>query len=83
MDLVRKVNSTYGQVNRNLQILEREGIVNTQYYIRRTKVLRAYRYKHIYNRGMKNEVEVSVDECPGDLYSVSQLVSNSLREASA
>jgi len=32
MDLVRRVNSTYGQVNRNLQILEREGIVNIQYY---------------------------------------------------
>jgi len=32
MDLVRRVNSTYGQVNRNLQILEREDIVNTQYY---------------------------------------------------
>ena len=31
-DLVRRVNSTYGQVNRNLQILEHEGIVNTQYY---------------------------------------------------
>jgi hypothetical protein len=32
MDLVRRVNSTYGQVNRNLQILEREGIVTIQYY---------------------------------------------------
>jgi hypothetical protein len=32
MDLVRKVNSTYGQVNRNLQILEHEGIVNIRYY---------------------------------------------------
>ncbi|UCE15593.1 MAG: hypothetical protein JSV12_06890 [Candidatus Bathyarchaeota archaeon] len=30
-DLVRKVNSTYGQVNRNLQILEHEGIVTTHY----------------------------------------------------
>jgi len=32
MDLVRRVNSTYGQVNRNLQILEHEGIVTVQYY---------------------------------------------------
>ncbi|MFB0523836.1 MAG: hypothetical protein ACETV1_08800 [Candidatus Bathyarchaeia archaeon] len=32
MDLVRRVNSTYGQVNRNLQILESEGIVNIRYY---------------------------------------------------
>jgi len=32
MDLVRRVNSTYGQVNRNLQILEQEGIVNIRYY---------------------------------------------------
>jgi len=31
-DLVRRINSTYGQVNRNLQILEGEGIVNIQYY---------------------------------------------------
>jgi DNA-binding transcriptional ArsR family regulator len=31
-DLVRRINSTYGQVNRNLQILEGEGIVSTQYY---------------------------------------------------
>lgn len=33
-DLVRRVNSTYSQVNRNLQILEHEGIVTTQYYDR-------------------------------------------------
>ena len=32
MDLVRKVNSTYTQVNRNLIILEQEGIVESQYY---------------------------------------------------
>ena len=32
MDLVRKVNSTYTQVNRNLQILEQEDIVKSQYY---------------------------------------------------
>ena len=32
MDLVRKVNSTYTQVNRNLQILEQEDIVESQYY---------------------------------------------------
>jgi len=31
-DLVRRINSTYGQVNRNLQILEHEGIVKIQYY---------------------------------------------------
>ena len=31
-DLVRRINSTYGQVNRNLQILEHEGIVNIQFY---------------------------------------------------
>ncbi|UCE16356.1 MAG: hypothetical protein JSV12_01710 [Candidatus Bathyarchaeota archaeon] len=33
-DLVRRINSTYGQVNRNLLILEHEGIVNIQYYSR-------------------------------------------------
>jgi hypothetical protein len=32
MDLVRKVNSTYGQVNRNVQVLEQEGIVSSNYY---------------------------------------------------
>lgn len=32
MDLVRKVNSTYAQVNRNLQILEREDVVESRYY---------------------------------------------------
>ncbi len=31
MELVRKVNSTYNQVNRNLQILEHEEIVESQY----------------------------------------------------
>jgi len=31
-DLVRRVNSTYTQVNRNLQILERENIVKSQFY---------------------------------------------------
>lgn len=30
MDLVRKVNSTYTQVNRNLGILENEGIVKSK-----------------------------------------------------
>ena len=30
MDLVRKVNSTYCQVTRNVQILEQEGIVKSQ-----------------------------------------------------
>jgi hypothetical protein len=32
MDLVRKVNSTYNQVNRNLQILEHEEIVESHHY---------------------------------------------------
>lgn len=32
MDLVRKVNSTYIQVNRNLGILEKEGIVKSKRY---------------------------------------------------
>ena len=32
MDLVRKVNSTYTQVNRNLQILEKEGMVKSEHY---------------------------------------------------
>ena len=32
MDLVRKVNSTYTQVNRNLGILEKEGIVTSGHY---------------------------------------------------
>jgi len=32
MDLVRRINSTYTQVNRNLQILEREGIVRIRLY---------------------------------------------------
>jgi len=30
MDLVRRVNSTYTQVNRNLQILEKEGIIKVR-----------------------------------------------------
>ena len=30
MDLVRRVNSTYTQVNRNIEILEREGILETK-----------------------------------------------------
>ena len=32
MDLVRKVNSTYTQVNRNLKILQQEDIVESEYY---------------------------------------------------
>lgn len=32
MDLVRMVNSTYSQVNRNVQILEQEDIVSSNYY---------------------------------------------------
>jgi len=42
MDLVRKVNSTYTQVNRNLQILEQEDIVRSQYY-GRMKMIRLNR----------------------------------------
>ena len=30
--LVRIINSTYNQVNRNLQILEKEGIIKTKHY---------------------------------------------------
>jgi predicted transcriptional regulator len=32
MDLVRKVNSTYTQVDRNLKILQKEGIVEIKYF---------------------------------------------------
>ena len=42
MDLVRKVNSTYTQVNRNLQILEQEDIVESRYY-GRMRVIRLNR----------------------------------------
>jgi DNA-binding transcriptional ArsR family regulator len=31
-NLVRIINSTYNQVNRNLQILEQEGIIKTKHY---------------------------------------------------
>ena len=31
-NLVRITNSTYNQVNRNLQILEKEGIITTKHY---------------------------------------------------
>lgn len=31
-DLVRMVNSTYNKVNRNLHILERQGIIKNKYY---------------------------------------------------
>ena len=31
-NLVRIINSTYNQVNRNLQILEKEGIIRTTHY---------------------------------------------------
>jgi len=31
-NLVRVINSTYNQVNRNLQILEKEGIIKTKHY---------------------------------------------------
>ena len=42
MDLVRKVNSTYTQVNRNLGILEKEGIVKSEHY-RRIRIIRLNR----------------------------------------
>jgi hypothetical protein len=32
MDLVRRVNSTYGHVNRNVKILEKEEIVSSNYH---------------------------------------------------
>lgn len=32
MELVRKVNSTYNQVNSNLQILQKEGIVFDEHF---------------------------------------------------
>jgi DNA-binding transcriptional ArsR family regulator len=32
MELVRRVNSTYSQVNPNLQILQEEGIVSDEHY---------------------------------------------------
>lgn len=32
MDLVRRVNSTFNQVNRNVQILEKEGIVSSHHH---------------------------------------------------
>jgi DeoR/GlpR family transcriptional regulator of sugar metabolism len=31
-NLIRIVNSTYNQVNRNLQILQKEGIIKTKHY---------------------------------------------------
>ncbi len=39
MDLVRRVNSTYVQVNRNLQILEKEGVIYVR-HIGRLKMIR-------------------------------------------
>ncbi len=42
MDLVRKVNSTYTQVNRNLGILEEEGIVKSKRY-GRVRIIRLNR----------------------------------------
>ena len=39
MELVQAVKSTYNEVNRNLHILEREGIV-TQQYIGRKRIVR-------------------------------------------
>jgi predicted transcriptional regulator len=32
MELVRKVNSTYSQVNPNLQILQKEGIISDEHF---------------------------------------------------
>jgi hypothetical protein len=42
MELVRKVNSTYNQVNSNLQILEKEGIVFDEHF-GRMRVIRLNR----------------------------------------
>jgi predicted transcriptional regulator len=38
MELVRKVNSTYSQVNPNLQILQREGIISDERFGRRRMI---------------------------------------------
>jgi len=42
MELVRKVNSTYNQVNSNLQILQKEGIVFDEHF-GRMRVIRLNR----------------------------------------
>jgi predicted transcriptional regulator len=42
MDLVRKVNSTYSQVNPNLQILQKEGIITDEHF-GRMRVIRLNR----------------------------------------
>lgn len=42
MDLVRKVNSTYTQVDRNLKILQQEDIVESKYY-GRTRIIKLNR----------------------------------------
>ncbi|MBN2261070.1 MAG: hypothetical protein JW702_11015 [Clostridiales bacterium] len=39
MHLVRNVNSTYNEINRNFEILEKEGIVNDQ-FIGRMRIIR-------------------------------------------
>jgi DNA-binding transcriptional ArsR family regulator len=64
MDLVRKVNSTYTQVDRNLKILQKEGIIEIKYYGRMRmiklnrenpktevilKVLRMLKYRELHN----------------------------------
>lgn len=42
MELIRKTNSTYGQIKRNLKILEEEHIVTIKYY-GRLKIIRLNR----------------------------------------
>ena len=39
MRLVRKINSTYNEINRNFKILEKEGIVSDQ-YVGRMRVIK-------------------------------------------
>lgn len=39
MDLVRRINSTYNETNRNFKILEKEGIVTDQ-YVGRMRLIR-------------------------------------------
>ncbi|PVX24716.1 MAG: hypothetical protein CW716_09500 [Candidatus Bathyarchaeum sp.] len=42
MDLVRRINSTYNETNRNFKILEKEGIVTDQ-YVGRMRLIRLNR----------------------------------------
>jgi len=67
--LVYRINSTYGQVNRNLQILETEGIIEAKYIGRirliqlrkeNTKTQVLLKVLHILNRPMQiHKVETS------------------------